>query len=343
MKKVLCALFAFMMMLSVLTSCATNTAKESGTLTIAWYPNESGEDLKAARDALGEAIEQATGKKVIHQLTTDYVIAIESLANGNADLAFMGAVGYIEANIKNSKVQPLVVPSGKSGTLEDAVYYSWLIVRKGNEDQYRSGDDFTIDNIAGKRFAFVSSSSTSGFRVPSAGIVAHFSQKEQYKDLKQDDLLEGGRNNFFSEVLYGGSHQGAAVNLLLDRADIASVCDTCIANYIELVSGTENRPGAVYKVSADAAEPFNTLVGEEFVLISVTPVLNAPFAINTQKVSEADVKAIRDAFTSDAMAANESIFIPADSANKGLFRKTGNERFIAVDDSFFNPIRDLSK
>ncbi len=329
--------------LSVLAGCAANTGKQSGTLTIAWYPNESGEDLKAARDALGEAIEKATGKKVNHQLTTDYVIAIESLANGNADLAFMGAVGYIEANIKNSKVQPLVVPSGKSGTLEDAVYYSWLIVKKGDEDQYRSGEEFSIDNIAGKRFSFVSNNSTSGFRVPSSGIVAHFTQMEQYKNLTADDLLEGGKNYFFSEVLYGGSHQGAAVNLLSDRADIASVCDTCVANYIELVSGTENRPGAVYKVSDDAAEPFNTLTGEDFVLISVTPVLNAPFAVNTQKVNEADVKAIQDAFTSEAMATNESVFIPADSTNKGLFRKSGNERFIAVEDSFFNPIRELSK
>ena len=37
-----------------------------------WYPNESGNDLKAARDEIGKVIEEVTGKKVEHKLTTDY-------------------------------------------------------------------------------------------------------------------------------------------------------------------------------------------------------------------------------------------------------------------------------
>ena len=56
-----------------------------------WYPNESGEDMKSSRDEIGRLISEATGKKVEHQLTTDYAIAIETLVNNNADLAFMGA------------------------------------------------------------------------------------------------------------------------------------------------------------------------------------------------------------------------------------------------------------
>ncbi len=89
-------------------------------LTVVWYPNESGNDLKGARDEIGAMIEEATGRSVEHKLTTDYAIAIETIANGNAHLAFMGAQGYIEANNKNDKVQPLAVPSGPSGTLDDA-------------------------------------------------------------------------------------------------------------------------------------------------------------------------------------------------------------------------------
>ncbi|MGM0875822.1 MAG: phosphate/phosphite/phosphonate ABC transporter substrate-binding protein [Bacillota bacterium] len=314
---------------------------EGDTLTIAWLPNESGEDVKSARDEIGKQIEKVTGKKVEHQTTTDYIIAIEAIANGNADIAFLGAQGYIEANTKNKNVQPLVVSSGESGTIDDAVYHSWLAVKKGNEEQYKDGSDFTIDNIVDKKFSFVSNSSTSGFKVPSNGIVTYFNKMDKYKDLTAEDLLEGG--SFFSEVLYGGSHQGSAVNLLSDKADVAAFCDFCVNNYVELVDGEHNKQGAVYKVKEDAAEPFNTVLGEEFHVISVTPVLNAPFVVNMDNVSEEDRDALVEMFTSDEIANNQNIFVPEDSEQSGLFSKKAEERFLQVEDAWFNPIRELTK
>jgi phosphonate transport system substrate-binding protein len=104
------------------TQISSSEKDEKGKLTIAWLPNESGADVKDAREEIGKVIEEVTGKKVEHQTTTDYIIAIEAIANGNADIAFLGAQGYIEAHNKNEKVLPLVVPSGASGTLDDAVY-----------------------------------------------------------------------------------------------------------------------------------------------------------------------------------------------------------------------------
>ncbi len=341
MKKALLSIIAFVLITTVFAGCSSFTSStEDDTLTIVWYPNESGEELKGAREEIEKVIAEKTGKKIEHKLTTDYVIAIEAIATGNADLAFLGAQGYIEAHKKNDKVLPLVVSSGTSGTLEDAVYYSWLNVKKGNEDKYKSGDKFSIDNIVDKRFSFVSNSSTSGFKVPSAGIVGYFSKKDQWKDLTQEDLIEGGK--FFDEVLFGGSHQGSAVNLLTGKADVAAFCDVCVGNYVEHESGTPNRPGAIYKVKNDAAEPFNTLPGEEFVLISVTPVLNAPFVVNTETVSVETVNALVEVMTSDEVANNPNIFVPKESEFTGLWSKKADERFVKVTDDWFNPIRELS-
>ncbi|WP_312099009.1 phosphate/phosphite/phosphonate ABC transporter substrate-binding protein [Niallia sp.] len=343
---------SFLLLLSlvilVLSGCSslTNSGGASGdkdTITIAWLPNESGADLTEARDEIGKIIEEQTGKKVEHQTTTDYIVAIEAVANGNADMAFLGAQGYIEAHNKNDKVLPLVVPTGASGTLDDAVYYSWLAVEKDNADQYKDSDGFAIDNIQGKKFSFVSNSSTSGFKVPSTGIVDYFSEKADFKDLTAEDLLEGGDGNFFSEVLYGGSHQGSAVNLLSGKADVAAFCDTCVNNYVDLEDGEENRPGAIYKVKTDAAEPFNTVTGKEFQLISVTPVLNAPFVVNTENINEDLQAELLEIMTSDEITNNEKVFVPEDSEFSGLFKKTADERLVEVKDEWFNPIRELSK
>jgi phosphonate transport system substrate-binding protein len=349
MKKVSSFALVILLIVSLLAGCTSSTAgsgdkaadKEGDTLKFVWYPNESGEDLKAARDEIGAIIEKATGKKVEHQLTTDYAIAIEAIANGNAHIAFTGAQGYIEAHNKNAKVMPLFVNSGNSGTLDDAVYYSWLAVRKGDEVNYKSGNGYSIDNIAGKKFSFVSTSSTSGFKVPSNGIATYFSKKDQWKTLKPEDLLEGGNGKFFSEVQFGGSHQGSAVNLLTNKVDVAAFCDANLNNYVEVAEGKANTPGVVYRIKQGAAEPFNNLIGKEYVVISVTPVLNAPFIINSDVLSDKSRDAILAAFTADEVTKNPKIFIPKDSKDKGLF--AAPQKFLKVEDAWFNPIRELSK
>lgn len=310
------------------------------TITIVWYPNESAEDYETAREEWGRLIEQATGKKVEQKLTTDYAIAIESLANGTAQISFMGAQGYIEAKNANDAVLPLFVNSGASGTLDDALYYSFLAVEKGNEGEYATEDgSYSIDHIQGKRMSFVSNSSTSGFKVPTSSILSHFSDL----DLTEDDLIEGGDDMFFSQVLFGGSHQGSAFNLMSGRSDVSAFCNTEIAPYADCTEGEPNTVGAVYTIKEDASAPFDTVTGEEFVVIQVTPVLNGPFAYNSESLDPADVKAIQDLMTSDEVANNPLIFVPEDSDSVGMYEKTANERLVLVEDSWFDPIRNLSE
>ncbi|MFF5994107.1 phosphate/phosphite/phosphonate ABC transporter substrate-binding protein [Lysinibacillus sp. KU-BSD001] len=312
-------------------------AESDEPLVMVWYPNESGSDLAPSRDAFSDIFEKATGRKVEHKLTTDYAIAIESITNGNAHIAYMGPQGYIEAKEKSADVEPLVVPSGESGTLDDAVYYSWLAVPKDKAEQYKINGEFTLDATEGKSISFVSASSTSGFKVPTSSIISHFSDK----NLTEEALMEG--NEVYPDVLFGDSHQGSAVNMLMERSDIAAFCNTCVEAYVEIVEGEKNTPGAVYKVKDDAAAPFNTLVGEEFVLIQVTPVLNSPFVVNTSVLAEEEIQTLKEILTSDETTNNTSIFVPEDSGGAGLFYKAADERFLEVEDAWFNPVRELSK
>jgi phosphonate transport system substrate-binding protein len=169
---------------------------------------------------------------------------------------------------------------------------------------------------------------------------------EKWKDITSDDLLEGGSDSFFIDVQFGGSHQGSAVNLISDKSDVAAFCDSCVNNYVDLAEGELNKPGSVYKVKEGADEPFDKFPGAEFVVISSTPVLNAPFAANMDKLTPEELKALQDAFTSDEVASNTKIFATKadlEAGYKSLFRKTKEERFVLVEDSFFDPIREMAK
>lgn len=324
------------------SNASSGNTKYPDTITVVWYPNESAADYDSARKHFEDLIAQATGKKVVEKTTTDYNIAIEALASGQAQIgAVMGAQGFVQAQQENSAVMPLIVNSGASGTLDDAIYYSWLCVNKGQEQNYMKDGKYAIDNIQGKKISFVSNSSTSGFKIPTTNIINHFSKMSQWSSLNSDALIQGGPDKFFTEVLFGGSHQGSAVNLLSGKADVAAFCDTELANYAAPISGDNKTSGSVWEVKKDATAPFDTLAGKDFVIIQSTPVLNGPTAYNANTLSPDDVKAIQDLMTSDTVSNDAQMFVPKDSTDKGFYKKTNKEHFVVPENSWYDPIRAL--
>ena len=326
MKKVLIAL---MLTLLVMPAFATGVQEEEPIVWI-WYPNESTPEFADARAAIIEVVEETLGREVEEQLTTDYAIAIEALVNDNATFSWFGGEGYTQAHARNEAVLPLVTNSGSSGTLDDAKYYSMLGTLVENEDDYKIGGEFNLDTLEQKKFSFVSNSSTSGFRVPSSVISSNF-------DVDSQDLLEGGPDMVFAEVMFGGSHQGSFFNVLDGRADIGAFCNSCIFDYVEWVNGeySDPLPGDIVRVIDGAAAPFDTMAGKEVVLVETVPVLNAPLVMNTDLLTNDEIAAVQAAFTSDEVANNRRIF-----GDEGFFRE--GQRFLRVEDSWYDPIRRLS-
>jgi phosphonate transport system substrate-binding protein len=320
-------------------------------IVVVWYPNNSSEDFKAGRAALDALIEKATGRPVVDKLTTDYVIAIEAIASGNAALCYPGAVGYIQASMKNPKVVPVVTASSASGTLEDSVYYSRIAVRTEDAPKYASGKGYALDGIKGKTMSFVSTSSTSGFLFPSSLIKSYFAKQMKWKasDKVEDLFLEGGADKFFSQVIFGQSHQGSIYNVLARKADVCAVDDIDVDSYFDLVSGKASTPGAVYVVKKNADAPFDTLPGASFTVLASSPVKQAPLVANMSKISAAEFKAIRTLLCSEETANNPLIFTPAGykdasgAAYKGMWKKTANERFLPVDAAWYDDIRAMMR
>ncbi|MCL1793079.1 MAG: phosphate/phosphite/phosphonate ABC transporter substrate-binding protein [Oscillospiraceae bacterium] len=309
----------------------------TGTIKVVWYPNESSNTHDDIRAEVGRLIERATGRKVENVTTTDYTIAIESISSGSADIAMaMGAVGYIEAKNRNPEINVMFVNADKNGKLDEAKYFSWICVGKADADQYKNGGSYSIDNIKGKKMSFVSNSSTSGFRVPTSSIIAHFASD----DLDEEKLVEGGSGMFFGEVYFGQSHQGSAINLITGNADVAAFCDTELEPYTKLKEGAENTVGAVYEIKAGADAPFDSHAGKEFVVIACTPVFNGPNVYNPKNLSPDEIKAIQDLFTSAEVAENEKLFFDPEAEGAfGLYKKSSSYGYVVTEDSWYDPYR----
>ncbi len=310
-------------------------AASSDPIVMVWLPDNSASDMSAAREAVGAAIFAATGREAELLTTTDYNVAIEAIASGQANMAWLGGESYVQANAKSNSVQAAFVCSDSEGSLDGACYYSRICVRLEDADKYKDGDSYSIENIEGKAFSFVSATSTSGFAVPSAGIVNHF-------DLESSDvLLDSG--SFFSEVLFGSSHVGSTLNLLSGDAEAAAFDDIDVDMYLDLVSGEPNEIGSIYKAKDDAEAPLDTVRGEQFVIIASTPVLNAPFCFNEETLTEEERTKIVEYFCSDAVANDPAIFVDPDDENaRGLWEKSSEEiRLVEVDDAWYDPIREM--
>lgn len=331
----------FLLLTGVLAGCSSKSSasEKSGSngskkITMVFYPNESAKNFTALRKALQEELHKATGKKINIQTTTDYNVAIEAIASGKAQLAFMGADGYIQAHAQNSKVEPLLLQSGPDGTDKGASYRSYLMVPKDKADQYKKNGKYNIDKIKGEKASFVSTSSTSGFAVPTDEIQKHFKLKNK------DDLSEGGK--FFSKVLYGTTHPGSAINLLKGDVDVAAFDDGDLTPFLKVIEGSYDKVGSTFTVREDADKPFAEFKGKQLVNISVLPVQNGPFVVNTKALSKEDTDAIVKRFTSEKITENKDLFSDGKGKAATLWqKKSAKTKLLKVDDAWYKPTHEL--
>ncbi len=304
-------------------------------LTWVWYPNESVPEYAQVRRELLRVVSEALGREIKEQTTTDYAIAIEAVVNNNAAFSWFGGEGYTQAHAKNPKVLPLVTNS-PTNTLDTAKYYSMIAVLKENAPKYMVDGKYDLSLVKQKKFSFVSNSSTSGFRVPSSVLARQFGVDSQ-------DLLEGGKDKVFAEVMFGGSHQGSMFNVLSGKAEVGVFCNECVRIYTDWMSDAayqDPKVGDIVTIKAKADAPFDQFPGREMVLIASVPVLNAPIVMNTGLLTDQEIAALKAALTSEATTNNQIIFPPKGSAVKSMF--TTGHRFLPVEDKWYDPIRQLS-
>lgn len=163
-------------------------------LRIAGIPWQNREEQQRKLQPLMDYLQKILNRPVSFQITKDYDTAVDLLVKEQVDMAYLAPLTYIKAHERNPNVEPLVLPIDQE---TGRPWYTSVIVANTNKGLKSLAD------LKGKRFSFVSPSSTSGFLLPMSAF------QKNHIDPQRD----------FTGISYSGSHDKAEINLIAGRVD----------------------------------------------------------------------------------------------------------------------------
>lgn len=147
------------------SDAGTTAAAASGsddTLVLVAVPAENAQSLENSYASIIEVLEEATGKTIEFQNASDYAAVIEGQRAGQIDLAAYGPFSYIISHDGGVNNEPLGAPITAQGG--ETGYTSRAYVRADS-------DITSLADLSGRTVCFVDPASTSGYLVPSEGLL----------------------------------------------------------------------------------------------------------------------------------------------------------------------------
>ncbi len=142
-------------------------------------PSASGTKVIGSAGPIADYLAQKTGYKFNVTVPTSYQADIEALGSGNTDISFLSPYAYVLANQRYGVIVKLAtVRKGQ------ASYPSVIIAKDPNIK--------TIQDLKGKKFAFVDTASAAGYLYPYAYLKANIPGFDP--------------STYFSQVINAGSH-----------------------------------------------------------------------------------------------------------------------------------------
>ncbi|CAD7289326.1 phosphonate ABC transporter substrate-binding protein [Campylobacter suis] len=183
-------------MISTLNAAQADWPKE---LKFSVIPTAGTSSLETRWSGVIKYLENALGLKITMQSSNDYTGIITSMAHKHTDIAYFGPESYVEA-AKRANAQALVAELQKGA---DKPGYTGIIISKKDSGLK------TIESLKGKTWAFTDPKSTSGTLVPSVMFARAGIDPDEY----------------FSKVIYSGSHEASILSVKAGRVDAASTND----------------------------------------------------------------------------------------------------------------------
>ena len=198
---------------------STLLAQNQKSLTIIFPTRSDSTDLQNKANAVAAFLSKELGMPVQAQVGDD-TAAVEALRANRADVAFLSSRPALKAEqLANARLYLAEVRSTYSGRY---TYNSVFVVAKKSPLQTRTSAKATLEQLRGKRMAFTSPTSGSGFIFPVSQLVT-------LNLVPNRDRLEG----FFGQVAYGGNYSKALQAVLRGQADVAAVSEYALnAPYI---------------------------------------------------------------------------------------------------------------
>lgn len=220
-------------LIAALGGCQEEAKKE---LIMGFVPHKDGDKLIEEVKPLEDMLSKEMGMKVKGFTATNYVAVVEGFGSGAVDFGLIPPFASVLAT-EEFEAKPILVVVKKNG---ETTYKSQLLVRKDSGIK-------TLEDVKGKKIAFVEPSSTSGYLFPAA-------------------LLKGAGIDLEKDVqyIYAGGHDKSLQSLLAGDVDVAATFADARSRYAEefpdamdrteVLSYTEPIPGVSVTVSSKMDE-----------------------------------------------------------------------------------------
>jgi phosphonate transport system substrate-binding protein len=185
----------------VASALAPDPARGAGVLNMGLVPGEDPRVMVNDNQALLDHMQKSLRMDVKPFVATDYNGVIEALRSKKLDIALLGPFSYVLATTVADVEAFALLETQKQG----ATYRSVIIARKDHGVR-------SLKDLAGKTFAFVDPSSTSGHLFPKAA------------------LIKAGYNpdTYFSRVIFSGGHDASAIAVQNGKVDAAAIADALL-------------------------------------------------------------------------------------------------------------------
>jgi phosphonate transport system substrate-binding protein len=204
MRKKITAYLAGLLAGTVLVASAGCNSSGSSSVTIVFPSRSDSTDLQQKADAVAKILSKESGLDIKAKVS-DETAAVESLNANQADIAFLGSRGALKAEkLTKAKMYLAEVRPAYSG---GQTYNSIFVVPKDSKLT-------DLKSLKGKRMAFTSPTSGSGFIFPVSQLVSE-------KLVPNKEKLD----QFFDKVSYGGNYGKALQSVLRGQADAAAVSE----------------------------------------------------------------------------------------------------------------------
>lgn len=189
-------------------SIAQNTMTR---LRIAFASRRDSTDLQNKANQIAQFLSRELGMPV-EAIVSDETAAVEALRANRVDMAFLSSRPAIRAEqVTGARMVLAEVRSDYSG---GNTYRSILVVRKDSPLRSGSNAQQTLGQLRGRRMAFASRTSGSGFIIPTGEFVGRGM-------VQGPDRLD----SFFSQVTYGDGYGSALQAVLRGQADVGAVSE----------------------------------------------------------------------------------------------------------------------